>query len=111
GIAERVLRVEVEGVRHAVEHEGIVDHRYSLAGRWARTYSSRSATAEGGGRKRRMSRALGARRSVVQASSQTIATSSSLIPGAVRICSFTSVSTPAANGHQPAVRGNSPLAT
>ena len=72
---------------------------------------SRSATAAGGGRKRRTSRARGDRRSVVQASSQTIDTSASLIPGALRICSFTSVSTLAANGHQPEVSSNSTLAT
>ena len=53
----------------------------------------------------------GDRRSVVQASSQTIDTSASPIPGALRICSFTSVSTLAANGHQPEVSSNSTLAT
>jgi len=54
-----------------------------------------------------MSRALGDRRSVVQASSQTIDTSASLIPGCSTIWLLTSLSTPAANGHQPEVSSNS----
>jgi hypothetical protein len=58
-----------------------------------------------------MSRALGDRRSVVQASSQTIDTSASLIPGCSTIWLLTSLSTPAANGHQPDVSSNSTLAT
>src|ERR1700683_4166881 len=81
-VPERVFRVEVEDVRHAVEDEGIVDHgRYSFGCVRAAMYASRSGTSAGGGRKRRMSRARGERRSVVHASSQTIDTSASVTPG------------------------------
>jgi hypothetical protein len=58
-----------------------------------------------------MSRARGERRSVVHASSQTIDTSASVTPGWPRIRSLTSVSTVAANGHQPDVSSSSTFAT
>ncbi len=58
-----------------------------------------------------MLRARGDSRSVVQASSQTIETSASRIPGWPRIWSLTWVSTVAANGHQPEVSSSSTLAT
>ena len=58
-----------------------------------------------------MLRARGDSRSVVQASSQTIETSASRMPGAPRIWSLTWVSTVAAKGHQPEVSSNSTLAT
>ena len=38
GLAERVLRLEVEHVRDAVEHEHVVDHEFTpFAGRWSAT--------------------------------------------------------------------------